>query len=179
MMISNWRKRFDPLVSMVYANIFQRFKGKWWARLVISGHLRLYRPLANRVSYVSLIWVSQATWLLRICRLSHHSILPHLVWQSDHWSDLDNRCVKAVWKGGVRATWIFIMTSPVYCLQCGRAHSGQLVWVVWVGQGGGGGGGGGGRVLIALRDIQESAGSNELDAPHMWCIVGAYKIKKS
>ena len=29
----------------------------------------------------------------------------------------------------VRATLIFIMTSPVYCLQCGRSHSGQLVWV--------------------------------------------------
>ena len=47
------------------------------------------------------------------------------------------------------------MMSPVYCLQCGRSHSGQLVRVVWVGQGGGGGG-----TLIAhMRDIQESASS--------------------
>ena len=28
-------------------------------------------------------------------------------------------CVKPVRKWGVRATWIFIMTSPVYWLQCG------------------------------------------------------------
>ena len=48
-------------------------------------------------------------------------------------------CVGSVQKGGVRATWILIMTSPVNCLQCARSHSGQLVWIVGVGQVGGGG----------------------------------------
>ena len=42
-------------------------------------------------------------------------ILPYQVWPSDYQSDLDNRCALQLYeREGVWATWIFIMTSPVY-----------------------------------------------------------------
>ena len=55
---------------------------------------------------------------------SHHvtgwATLSHPARPSDYQSDLDNRCVLGLYeKEGVRATWIFIMTSPVYWLLCG------------------------------------------------------------
>ena len=44
-------------------------------------------------------------------------ILPHQVWQSDLWSDLDNRCALKR-TGEVRATWlqVTLMSSCVGCL---------------------------------------------------------------
>ena len=67
-------------------------------------------------------------------------------------------CVGSVRNGGVWKTWLFIMTSPVYWLQCGRSHSGQLVWVVWVGRREGS------HVLIVhMCDIKEPGRNRQLD----------------
>ena len=49
--------------------------------------------------------------------LPDFSTLPYQVWPSDYQSHLDNRCALQLYEQvGVRATRIFIMTSPVYWL---------------------------------------------------------------
>ena len=111
---------------------------------IIKVKTRVSTSISRSATRCALL-LKRATFLRRHvkkrsrCFSRHATILPHQVWQSDHWYDLDNRCVGKLYeKEGLRATWIFMKQSPVYCLRCGRSHSGQLVWVVWFGQGGGG-----------------------------------------
>ena len=74
-------------------------------------------------------------------------------------SDLDNRCVWGLYEmEGVRASWIFIMTSPVYWLWYGGHTQVRLSGLQELGREEGG------SILIAhIRDIKESAGSRQLD----------------
>ena len=68
-------------------------------------------------------------------------------------------CLTNVRTGGVRTTWIFIMT--VYWQQCGSHTQVRLSGLPELAREEGGGRG---SVLIAhMRDIQESAGSRQLD----------------
>ena len=85
--------------------------------------------------------------------------LPSQVRPSDYQSDLDNRCVwRRYEKEGVRATWIFIMTSPVYRLRCGGHTQVRLSGLQELGREEGGS-----ELIAHIRDIQESAGSRQLD----------------
>ena len=85
--------------------------------------------------------------------------LPSQVRPSDYQSDLDNRCVWSRYeKEGVRATWIFIMTSPVYWLWCRDHTQVRLSGLQELGREEGVS-----ELIAHIRDIKESAGSRQLD----------------
>ena len=91
--------------------------------------------------------------------------LPSQVRPSDYQSDLDNRCVWGLYEmEGMRASWIFIMTSPVYWLWYGGHTQVRLSGLQDLGREEGG------SILIAhIRDIKESAGSRKLDRWRWLC----------
>ena len=99
-------------------------------------------------------------WLDRIQILCSGSLtLPYQVRPSDYQSDLDNRCALQLYeREGVRATWIFIMTSPVYWLYCGGHTQVRLFGLPELAREEGGS-----ELIAHIRDIQESANSRQLD----------------
>ena len=69
--------------------------------------------------------------------------------------DLDNRCVSGLYElEGVRASWIFIMTSPVYWLWYGGHTQVRLSGLQELGREEGGS-----ELIAHIPDIKESAGS--------------------
>ena len=106
--------------------------------------------------YIRYLVNPTTTWLWRAS--CSYSILPYQVWPSDLVWPWQRVCPTAVRTGGVRTAWIFIMTSPVYWLQCGGHTQVRLSGLSKLAREEGG------SVLIAhMRDIQESAGSRQLD----------------
>ena len=80
--------------------------------------------------------------------------------------DLDNRCVSGLYEmEGVRASWIFIMTSPVYWLWYGGHTQVRLSGLQELGREEGGS-----EIIAHIRDIKESAGSRQLDR-WRWCLI--------
>ena len=88
--------------------------------------------------------------------------LPSQVWPVRlpvYQSDLDNRCVWGLYEmEGVRALWIFIMTSPVYWLWYGGHTQVRLSGLHELAREEGGS-----KLIAHIRDIKESAGSRQLD----------------
>ena len=107
--------------------------------------------------------------------MSDMHTLPSQVRPSDYQSDLDNRCVWGLYEmEGVRASWIFIMTSPVYWLWYGGHTQVRLSGLQELGREEGG------SILIAhIRDIKESAGSRQLDRYARLCNRTPYPTRES
>ena len=84
--------------------------------------------------------------------------LPSQVRPSDYQSDLDNKCVCLYEMEGVRASWIFTMTSLVYWLWYGGHTQVRLSGLQELGREEGGS-----ELIAHIRDIKESAGSRQLD----------------
>ena len=85
--------------------------------------------------------------------------LPSQVRPSDYQSALDNRCVWGLYEmEGVRASWIFIMTSPVYWLWYGGHTQVRLSGLQELSREEGGS-----ELIAHIRDIKEAAGSRQLD----------------
>ena len=133
-----------------------------YIRLKLAGSSHILTELMDAQWRTALICVTQdvgcascmCDWGIRYFRDAHLAAsgltLRPLVWP---WQQV---CVKAVREGGVRATWIFIMTSPDYCLECGKLAREEE----------------GGRLLIAhnfMLDIKKSAGSIQLARWRWWC----------
>ena len=106
----------------------------------------------------SILWNWNRYFQLHIMA-SHISTLPSQVRPSDYQSDLDNRCVWGLYEmEGVRASWIFIMTSPAYWLWYGGHTQVRLSGLQELGREEGGS-----ELIAHIRDIKESAGSRQLD----------------
>ena len=89
----------------------------------------------------------------------HDCTLPSQVRPSDYQSDLDNRCVWGLYEmEGVWASWIFIMTSPVYWLWYGGHTQVRLSGLQELAREEGGS-----ELIAHIHDIKESAGSRQLD----------------
>ena len=128
------------------------------------------RPDGRRASHTALVVAlfialvcgqSQEFCVFRrvIRRVSNRVTLPSQVRPSDYQSDLDNRCLWCRYeKEGVRASWIFIMTSPVYWLWYGGHTQVRLSDLQELGREEGGS-----ELIAHIRDIKESAGSRQLD----------------
>ena len=150
--------------SFFDGEISQRPKGfLFWNHNVCPS--QLFRLLMN--TYVMGLWpvFCETQWRHRKpfwmgTRWKHVLVtLPSQVRPSDYHSDLDNRCAWGLYeKEGVRASWIFIMTSPVYWPWYGGHTQVRLFGLQELGREEGGS-----ELIAHIRDIKESAGSRQLD----------------
>ena len=105
------------------------------------------------------IYSKRLMLIINITSRSCQGTLPSQVRPSDYQSDLGNRCVWGPYEmEGVRASCIFIMTSPVYWLWYGGHTQVRLSGLQELGREEGGS-----QLIAHIRDIKESAGSRQLD----------------